>query len=35
MHDSYDTTVKAALQIVDELTKLGYEFVTIDEMLCE
>lgn len=33
MHDEYDTTVTAALQIVDELKAQGYEFVTVDELL--
>ena len=33
MHDSYDSTVTAALQIVDILQAVGYEFVTVDEIL--
>lgn len=33
MHDSYDSTVTAALQIVDILKAEGYEFVTVDEIL--
>lgn len=33
MHDYYDTSVTAALQIVDELLEEGYEFVTVEEML--
>lgn len=33
MHDQYKTTVTAALKIVDKLTKEGYEFVTVDELL--
>lgn len=33
MHDQYKTTVTAALNIVDELTAEGYEFVTVDELL--
>lgn len=33
MHDCYDSSVTAALQIVDELTAQGYEFVTVDEIL--
>lgn len=33
MHDYYDTTVTAALQIVDELTERGYIFVTVEEIL--
>lgn len=33
MHDSYASTVTAALQVIDELQKQGYEFVTVDEIL--
>ena len=33
LHDYYDTSVKAALEVVDELKKQGYSFVTVDEML--
>ena len=33
MHDYFETSVTAALQIVDELQKEGYEFVTVEEML--
>ena len=33
MHDYYDTTVTAALQIIDDLQKKGYTFVTVDEIL--
>lgn len=35
MHDSYRTTVEAALRIVDALQKEGYEFVTADELILE
>ena len=35
MHDSYDSTVKAALRIVDLLQAEGYEFVTVDELILE
>lgn len=35
MHDQYETTVIAALQIVDELQRQGYEFVTVEELLLE
>ena len=35
MHDSYDSTVKAALRIIDLLQAEGYEFVTADELLLE
>lgn len=33
MHDYYKTSVDAALMIVDELQKQGYEFVTVDKLL--
>lgn len=33
MHDYYDTTVTAALNIVDELLEEGYTFVTVEEIL--
>jgi len=33
MHDWYDTSVTAAMQIVDELQKKGYDFVTVDELM--
>ena len=33
MHDYYDTTVTAALRIVDELLAQGYTFVTVEEIL--
>ncbi len=35
LHDVYESSVNAALNIVDELTKQGYEFVTIDELLID
>lgn len=35
MHDSYDSSVKAALEIIDILTKKGYEFVTVDRLLLD
>ena len=35
MHDSYDSTVKAALRIIDLLQAEGYEFVTVDELILE
>lgn len=35
MHDSYKPSVMAALTVVDELQKQGYEFVTVDEILFE
>lgn len=33
MHDYYKTSVEAALMIVDDLQKQGYEFVTVDKIL--
>ena len=33
MHDSYDSSVRAALAITDELTEKGYDFVTADQLL--
>lgn len=33
LHDCYDTSVKAALRIIDDLTAQGYHFVTVDEIL--
>lgn len=33
MHDYYDSTVTAALKIVDELQEKGYVFVTVEEIL--
>ena len=33
MHDYYETSVTAALQIVDELQERGYTFVTVEEIL--
>ena len=33
MHDGYETSVEAALKIVDMLTEKGYEFVTVDRLL--
>lgn len=35
MHDCYRTSADAALRIVDEMTEQGYEFVTVDELICE
>lgn len=35
MHDSYKSTVQAALRIVDLLQAEGYEFVTADELILE
>ena len=33
MHDYFDTSVTAALAVVDELLDKGYTFVTVDEIL--
>lgn len=33
MHDYYGTSVDAAIMVVDELQKQGYEFVTVDKIL--
>lgn len=33
MHDYYETSVTAALEVVDELLEEGYMFVTVDEIL--
>lgn len=35
LHDVYETSVEAALEIIDTLTKEGYEFVTVDDLLIE
>lgn len=35
MHDYFDTSVTAALEIVDELLAEGYEFVTVEDMVFE
>jgi peptidoglycan/xylan/chitin deacetylase (PgdA/CDA1 family) len=33
MHDQYQSSVTAALSVVDTLTERGYEFVTVDEIM--
>ena len=35
LHDIFDTSVEAALRIVDDLTAQGYSFVTVDELLLD
>lgn len=35
MHDVFPTSVLAALEIIDTLTKRGYTFVTVDELLVD
>ena len=33
MHDEYQTSVEAAILIIDRLKEKGYEFVTVDELI--
>ena len=35
MHDYYDTSVTAALEVVDVLQKRGFQFVTVEEILVD
>ncbi len=35
LHDCYESSVDAALRIVDILTEEGYEFVTVEEMILD
>lgn len=35
LHDCYESSVEAALQIIDRLTEQGYEFVTVDELIVD
>ena len=35
LHDCYDSSVKAALRIIDLLQPEGYEFVTVDELMLD
>ncbi|MDO4296386.1 MAG: polysaccharide deacetylase family protein [bacterium] len=35
MHDIFETSVEAALEVIDRLEEQGYTFVTVDEMLIE
>lgn len=35
MHDIYDTSVTAALEIIDQLQAKGYIFVTVDQLLLD
>jgi peptidoglycan/xylan/chitin deacetylase (PgdA/CDA1 family) len=35
LHDIFPTSVEAALQLVDQLTAAGYDFVTVDELLID
>ena len=34
-HDIYDSSVTAALEVIDRLALQGYKFVTIDDILIE
>ena len=33
MHDEYDTSVEAALQVADDLKAQGYQLVTVDQLI--
>lgn len=35
LHDCYDSSVDAALRIVDILKEKGFEFVTVDELILD
>ena len=35
LHDCYDSSIKAALRIIDLLQAEGYEFVTVDELMLD
>lgn len=35
LHDVFSTSVKAALEVIDTLTKQGYTFVTVEELLVD
>jgi len=35
LHDVYETSVEAALEIIDTLSREGYNFVTVDELLID
>ena len=35
MHDIFPESVEAALEIIDQLTAEGYQFVTVDELLID
>ena len=35
MHDCYETSVEAALEIIDIFQGKGYDFVTLDELLVD
>ena len=35
LHDCYDSSVTAAVEIIDQLTKRGYHFVTVDQIILD
>mgnify|MGYP000087350402 FL=1 len=35
MHDEFQTSVEAAMEIIDNLLAKGYTFVTVDELLID
>lgn len=35
LHDVYDTSVEAALEVIDTLSAEGYNFVTVDELMID
>ena len=35
LHDCYDTSVAAAVEIIDQLMAQGYHFVTVDQIILE
>ena len=35
LHDCYESSVNAALRIIDTLQKEGFEFVTVDKLILE
>lgn len=35
LHDEYQSSVDAALRVIDTLLEEGYEFVTVEEILCD
>lgn len=35
LHDVFPTSVEAALEVIDTLSKQGYTFVTVDELLVD
>lgn len=35
LHDTFESSVEAALEVIDTLSKQGYTFVTVDELLVD